>query len=188
MTRHAFKSEQGSTLVEAIVAVGVLSVGLLSLAQVFGLALKQASSASAGMIAREKAREAVESVHTARDTKLITWAQIHNVADGGIFTDAATPLRMPGPDGMMNTADDCTTVALPDCKYVLQSTISPGPDGRFGTSDDVKVPLADFTRQIKIEDVVGSPALRRLTVTITYKGQGGVPLSFTLVTYISSFA
>ncbi len=188
MTRQRFKNEQGSTLVEAIIAVGVLSVGLLSMAQVFGLALKQSSSSVNGMIAREKAREAVESVHTARDTKTVTWAQIRNVKDGGIFANAATTLRMAGQDGMTNTADDCTSVSTPYCPYVYESTDMPGPDGKMGTTDDIHIPLVDFTRQIAIDDVPGSPALRRLTVTITYKGQGNVPQSFTLVTYISSFA
>ena len=40
------------------------------------------------LIAREKAREAIESVHTARDTRVITWAQIRNVDAPG--------LRLPG--------------------------------------------------------------------------------------------
>ena len=56
-------------------------VGLLGLAQVFYFGLSIVGTSSAQLIAREKAREAIESVHTARDTRVITWAQIRNVGD-----------------------------------------------------------------------------------------------------------
>ena len=58
------------------------------------------------LIAREKAREAVESVHSARDMRVITWAQIRNVQQGGVFLAGAQPLRTAGADGLVNTADD----------------------------------------------------------------------------------
>ena len=58
--------------------MGILATGLLSLAAVFAMGLNQLKGSSANLIAREKAREAVESVHTARDTRIITWAQIRN--------------------------------------------------------------------------------------------------------------
>ena len=69
----------GFTLIEALVAMAILTVGLLGLAQAFYLGMQHMSTSSANLIAREKAREAVESVHTARDTRTITWAQIRNV-------------------------------------------------------------------------------------------------------------
>ena len=59
--------------------MSILTVGLLGLAQAFYLGMQHMSTSSANLIAREKAREAVESVHTARDTRTITWAQIRNV-------------------------------------------------------------------------------------------------------------
>jgi hypothetical protein len=180
--------ETGTSLLEALVALCVLVVGLLGLAQVFGLGMAHASTASSAMVAREKAREAVESVHTARDTRTVTWAQIRNAADGGIFADGQTPLRMPGPDGMVNTGDDCTTVALPACPTVLQSTLLPGANGQLGDLDDVWQPLSGFTREVIIEDVAGSPALRRLTVIIRYRVGRLTPPPFTLVTFVSSFS
>ena len=51
--------------------MAILATGLLSLAGVFVLGLNHLASSSAALIAREKAREAVESVHTARDTRVI---------------------------------------------------------------------------------------------------------------------
>ena len=186
--KASVSDQTGSTLLEALIAMCILTVGLLSLAQVFTFGLRQSASAGATMIAREKAREAIESVHTARDTKVITWAQIRNTAQGGIFTGGATPLRMAGADNMVNTADDCTSVSMPNCPSILESIVLPGPDGKVGTSDDVRQPLNNYTRQILIEDVAGMPALRRITVTITYTVGQLRPPPYVLVTYISSYS
>ena len=73
--------EDGFSLMEMIVALSILMVGLLGLAQVFYFGMAIVGTSSAQLIAREKAREAIESVHTARDTRVITWAQIRNVAN-----------------------------------------------------------------------------------------------------------
>src|SRR4051794_24894141 len=62
--RHA---DAGFSLVEVIIAMGILATGLLSLAGVFTLGMRHLAGSSYNLIAREKAREAVESVHTARD-------------------------------------------------------------------------------------------------------------------------
>jgi hypothetical protein len=182
-----WSDERGSTLLEALIALIILSVGLMGLAQVFALGVSQSSTAGAALIAREKAREAVESVHTARDTKVITWAQIRNVSQGGIFVDGATPLRSPGPDNMVNTADDCVSTG-PSCPHTIESLMAPGADGRIGTADDVLTPLTDFTRQIAIDDVQGSPALRRVTITITYRVGRLQPPPYTLVTFVSAYS
>lgn len=173
--------EEGSSLIEAIAAMLVLAIGLMALAQSIVLGMAHAAVSQANLVAREKAREAVESVHTARDTRTITWAQIGNASDCnagvcGVFADGFQPLRQAGPDGLVNTADDPDTLDV----------IGPGPDGQLGTADDVR---ADgFEREILIEDVNGSPAIRRLTVRISYPARGLRPLPFTLVTFVSSFS
>ena len=65
------------------------------------------------LIAREKAREAVESVHAARDTGEVAWTTIQNVADGdGVFLNGAQPIKDPGIDGLVNTADDGRRASL----------------------------------------------------------------------------
>ena len=80
--------QSGFSLIETVVAMGILATGLLGLAGVFTLGMAHMATSSANLIAREKAREAVESVHTARDTRVITWAQINNQTNGGVFKDA----------------------------------------------------------------------------------------------------
>ena len=76
------------------------------MAGVFIMGLSHLAGSSASLIAREKAREAVESVHTARDIGTLAWCEIRNVgaatgcangAAGGFLTDAQ-PLRTAGTD------------------------------------------------------------------------------------------
>ena len=79
MVADARSGERGFSLIEAMVALSILMIGLLGLAQVFYVGMMHASTSSAHLIAREKAREAIESVHTARDSRTLNWANIRNV-------------------------------------------------------------------------------------------------------------
>ncbi len=182
--------EAGFSLIETMIAMAILATGLLSLAGVFIMGMNHLAGSTASLIAREKAREAVESVHTARDTKTIAWCRIRNVGtptgctDGsaGAFVAGATSLTTPGPDGLVNTSDD----------GAVEEAVTPGADGILGTADDKKVPLSTYTRQIAISDVTmangqPNPNLRRLTVTITYR-VGTLTRTYTLTTYISAIS
>ncbi len=170
----------GFTLVEVLVALAIVTGAALALAAVLAQGTQILLASQAQMIATEKATEAVESVFTARDTRVLAWAQVRNVAgasgaDGGIFLDGPQPLRSAGPDGLVNTADDGPIEAL----------VLPGPDNLLGTADDQRVPLTDFTREIEIRDL--GPNLRRLRVTVRYRVGTGTR-EHVLVTYISSYA
>lgn len=177
--RQPLKSDAGFSLVETLIAMGILATGLLSLAGVFALGMTHLAGSSANLVAREKAREAVESVHTARDTRVITWAQIRNEADGGVFEDDATPLRTPGPDGLVNTADDVG----------IEESVLPGADNVMGNADDIRMPMTTYTRRIQITELtpVPNPTLRQVRVTVTYQ-VGSTTRSYTLTTYISSIS
>lgn len=174
------KDERGFTLVETIVAVGVLAFGLLAAGALLASGMQKIASSPDDVIATQKATEAIESVFSARDTHTLTWAQIRNVngasgSDGGIFLDGPQPLRTPGADGLIDTADD----------GAVETVTYPGPDQQFGTADDIAVTLNGFTREIQIRDVEAN--LRSITVTITYQ-VGTAQRTYTLTAYISSFA
>jgi prepilin-type N-terminal cleavage/methylation domain-containing protein len=177
-TQRPSRGEAGFSLIETVIAMAILATGLLSLAGVFAFGLRNLAGSSFGLTAREKAREAVESVHTARDTRVITWAEIRNVANAGVFLDGPQPLRTAGPDGLVNTADDAA----------IEVTVGPGFDNILGTADDVNMPLDTFTREIAITEFpVPNPNLRQLRVTITYR-VGDSQRSYTLTTYVSSIS
>lgn len=169
--------EDGFSLVETLVALGVLASGLLAVAQVFATGLNTLTAAGPDIIARQKATEAIESVYTARDTRTVTWAEIRNSDDDGVFLTGEQPLTLAGEDGLLNTADDADEA--------IESIALPGADGNLGTDDDIEQELSHFTRQIAIEDIGAN--LRRLRVTIRYLA-GSVKREYTVETFISSFA
>jgi len=171
----------GFTLIEAMISIVILSFGVLSLAAVYAQGIMFASLTQYDYIAEKKAEEAIETIFTARDTKILTWAQIQNVSTGGVFIDGAQPLLDPGPDGLVGTADDNT--ALPD-----SIIIGPGVDGKLGTADDVVVNLNPWmTRTIAMTPVTGETNLRQITITINYR-VGRITRTYTLISYISTFA
>ncbi len=173
--------ERGFSLIESLIAVGVLAFGMLAVAAGFTQGLALMSGSNLDILAREKAAEAIESVFTARDTRTITWSQIRNVegetgSDGGIFLDGAQPLTVAGDDGLVNTDDD----------GAVESLMLPGRDGLLGTDDDIPQLLNNFTREIEIRATAKS-TLRRLRVVIRYQ-VGGETREYSITTYISSYA
>ena len=165
----------GFTLVESIFALAIMAAGLLSLAAVFSAGMLYLNSGSSLTIAKAKAAEAIESVFMSRDTGVITWDQVRNQSDGGIFVDAAQPIREPGDDSLVNTGDD----------GAVETVTLPGADGIVGTFDDDIEPLDGFTREIEITDI--NPNLRQIRVIVTYPlGDGTREL--VLMSYISAFA
>ncbi len=182
MIERRGNGEAGFSLIEVVIAMAILATGLLSLAGVFAMGLRNLAGSSSNLIAREKAREAVESVHTARDTRVITFAQIKNVSNGGVFVNGPTGLRKPGVDGLVNTADD-----LPGLTG-LETMLGTGPDNKVGTADDIEMPMTTFTREIVITELpVPNPMLRQVRVIITYK-VGSTSRTYTLTTFVSSIS
>jgi Prokaryotic N-terminal methylation motif len=179
-------NQKGFSLMEAMIAVLVLSFGILSLAAVFAQGLLFSEASQFDYIAQKKSEEAVESIFNARNTQATSWAQIQNVSAGGIFLDGAQPLLAPGvANGLVGTAND--DAAHPDSVIV-----GPGPDGILGTADDVTIPLSNMQRTIVIApvfDAAGNiePNVRTITITMTYK-VGRLNRTYTLVSYISAFS
>jgi len=173
----------GFSLLEVVVAMAVLSVALLSLVGVFAMSIQRMRTSTPMLIAREKAREAIESVHAARDTGEFAWATILNVAQGGVFLNGDQPVKRPGNDGLVNTADD----------GAVETLVKPGYDGILATADDEVIPLVDFTRQILITPLTydgtaePNPNLRQVTVIVRYKVDN-YWREYRLVSFVSSYS
>jgi prepilin-type N-terminal cleavage/methylation domain-containing protein len=161
------QDERGFSLIEVLAAVTILAVGLLPLAALFAAGVQQMSASTPMMLAREKAREAIESVHAARDTGQASWANIQNEANGGVFDDNAVAIKDPGPDGLVNTDDD-------------------GAD---------LFPASQYTREIDILPVLLDPPqpaipnvnLREIRVIVRYRVNQAWR-TYTLVSYITPFS
>ena len=179
------RRQSGFTLIEAMLSIVVLSVGVLGLAAVYGQGIFYAAHAQYDYIAEKKAEQAIEAMFTARDIKSLTWTNIQNVSQGGVFVDGPSKMLVPGPDGLVGTQAD-----IGSADEVIIT--GPGPDGIFGTPDDTTVDLNPWmTRTIAISPVVvgaiAEPNLRQVTVTITYT-MGSQKKTYTLISYISAFA
>ena len=179
------QAERGFSLIEVMVSMVVLTVGLVSLLGVFGLAMASTQTSQEDMIAKQLANEALESIVTARNTSQISWSQVQNVSNGGIFLDNANPIYLPGADGIVGTADDVLAGQ--------QTLTAPGPDGIFGTSDDVQIPLTAYQRTILVSpiyDINGNLAttLRSVNITVQYATtQSKLPKTYVLSTFISQY-
>jgi type II secretory pathway pseudopilin PulG len=174
--------QRGFGLIEAMVAGVILIVGLSALAGLFAQSLTSLQYTREDLIAKQKAREALEAVYSARNDGTIGFAGIQNTTNGGIFLPGFQPLFLAGPNGIVGTAGQ---------SGVLDRQVLPGPDGIIGTADDVILPLNNFQRQILIQplfDANGnvSPDIRQITVTVQVLWQRGVR-NYTVTGYVSRF-
>ena len=192
-SRVGKQAERGFSLLEVVISMAVLTVGLVSLLGVFGLAMASTQTSQQDMIAKQLANEALESVVTARNTSQIHWDDIQNVGAPcsssagtcGLFVTAATPIYKAGADGIFGTADDSLAG--------MQTLTEPGPDGIFGTADDVSIPLTGYQRTILISPVVDSnnnvvSSLRGINITVQYSTtQTRLPKTYVLTSFISQY-
>jgi prepilin-type N-terminal cleavage/methylation domain-containing protein len=189
------KAEEGFSLLEVVISMAILTVGMVSLLGVFGLAMATTQTSQQDMIAKQLANEAYESIMTARNTSQMNWDNIQNVnstncpetgaASCGIFLSGLQPMYNAGADGIFGTADDAASG---------EETIQdPGPDGVFQTADDTFIPLTGYQRQITISplyDAGGNmiTTLRSTTITVQYQTpQTRTAKTYSLNSFISEF-
>ena len=165
----------GFSLVEFMVAMAVLLIGLVGVLGLFTHGLFATKFGDNSLIAKEKAREALESIFTARNTQQVTFSQIKNVSDGGIFLNGFQALKVPGNDGIVGTADD----------GAIETMVFPGPDGVLGTGDDETRTLDEFQRQISITAI--DPNVSRITITMRHVLSGPLQRDYIVTSYISRF-
>ena len=177
-----------------MIAIAIMSIGIVTLIAAFATAVTATNNAQENLIARQKTLEAMESIYTARNAQQISFNQIANISSGGLFTTGVTQLLAPGPDGLVNTADDITFPANGPCPAGPECLVLPGPDGVLGTADDKAMSLANFTRQIQIgkvleaDGVTTNPNLKQVTVTVSYMTGGStVARTYNVNALISSF-
>ena len=179
---RTLSNAKGFSLAETVIALGVLTTGVIGAAGVLALGMQNLSSSPADVVVTQKAAEAIEAVFIARDSHKVVWSQIRNVTgvsnDGGVFVDGPQPLKQPGLDGLVNTADD----------GAIETSVLPGRDQLLGTGDDMVVTLNGYTREIQVRDVPNENGqLRTITVTITYQN-GPTKRTYTLTTLISAYS
>lgn len=174
-TPHSCRSSRngsaaGFSLLEMVVAIALLTVGLLGVASAIGYAVVATNHGRSITNTKLLAVSILEQMETLRNTGNLTFGQIANVGQvndqGGVkpfLGFQAGPQQVStesGPDGIFGTADDL---------------VDAGPDHQFGTADDFTNPnyaLVGITRQIQITSL--SNTLKKVTVTIDYSVQGNM--------------
>ncbi len=164
------RSDSGFSLLEMVVAIALLTVGLLGVASAIGYAVVTTNHGRSITNTKLLAVSILEQMETLRNTGNLTFGQIANVGQVddhgsakpflGFQAGAQQVSTESGPDGIFGTADDL---------------IDAGNDHKFGTSDDFVNPnfaVIGVTRQIQITSL--STTLKKVKVTVDYSAHGGM--------------
>jgi len=181
--KRAQTRERGFGLIEAVIAAGVLVVGLAGVAALFAQSVQFLQYTREDLIAKQKAREALESVYSARNDSTVGFAGVQNTNYGGIFLTGFQPLFLAGPNGIVGTVGQTA---------ILDRQTTAGPDGILGTADDLILPLNNFQRQILIQPLIDStgnisPDIRQISVTVQITSPVRGIRNYTVTGYISRF-
>jgi competence protein ComGC len=186
-SRKHLHSESGVTILEMVVALLVLTIGLLGLAASIGYAMTVSNKGRNMTNSKLLVVSVLEQIEKLRNTESgsieeLTYGQIANV--GNVDNSGATrnfpgfptdfqPISInPGPDGIFGTSDDL---------------ISPGPDNVYGTLDDIidsTLAVSGYQRQITITNL--SANLKRIQVTVRYSDAGGKQRDLVGVSYLNN--
>lgn len=158
--------EGGFSLLETIVAMLILTVGLLGVASAIGYALMASNSGRGLTNAKLLVVSALEQMETLRNSGQLNFAEISNQqmpnsAFTAFPTDFLPVSLVPGPDFVYGTLDD---------------------PGRIDPAQAVK----GVTRQILITSL--SPSLKRIQVTVRYSLNGGTSRDLVCVSYLNDDA
>ncbi|MBK8809371.1 MAG: hypothetical protein IPN69_01380 [Acidobacteria bacterium] len=161
--------QNGFSMIEAIAAIFVMTIGLIGTAAALSYAVHYGSISRNVTTAKGMIVSTIEEIETLRNSRRLSFRQIANVGSvenagstatfGGFATGFQDISLDPGPDGVSGTTDDLTDA---------------GPDGTFGTGDDYTNPAlvrSGYRREIAITNL--SASLKRIEITIRYFGSGG---------------
>ena len=176
--------ERGFSLLEMVVAIFIMTIGLLGVASAISYALMASNRGRGVTNAKMLVVSILEQMETLRDTRALTFDEISNGrVSGSPFTGfpySSTDFRpvstVPGNDGVFGTADDL---------------INAGPDGVYNTADDFTDPsLArpGVTRQILITPFPTNPFIKKITVTLRYSTANGKLADLVGISYLNDDA
>ncbi|MBV9073455.1 MAG: prepilin-type N-terminal cleavage/methylation domain-containing protein [Acidobacteria bacterium] len=164
-------SSRGFTLVEVIIAIVVMTVGIVGMLAAFAACIATVQQSREDSVARQEAQQFIEGIYAKRNSGAINFNNLQNQSQdavNGLFKDGMQPANQVGPDGLMNTNDDL-------------AALETGPDGR----NLVLQRQILFAPQFLADGSV-NPNLRRVTITIQY-GNGALRRTYQQITYISTY-
>ncbi len=170
---HRRHSERGFSLLEMVVAMVILTIGLLGVASAIGYSLMVSNRGRGLTNSKMLVVSILEQMETLRNTRELSFEEISNTqVAGSTFTGFPydpTQFRpvstVPGRDGVFGTDDDLW--------------------GASGTTDDPALARPGVTRQIKITAFASNPYLKRIEVTLRYTSGDGKNRDLVGVSYLN---
>lgn len=180
MMKRKKAKQEGFTYIEVMIAIVILTVGILAQLSALSLSMIRASESEQRNEARQIASSTIESIFAARDlgnaNGISNWDSINlsDVNANGIFKPGWNPIREDaGIDGIHGTADDA-------CTYYVNCVV-----GSYINTSEVNY---GFERKIEITDIAeagfSTIRKRRIEVKIKY-GVGQIIREETLSTLIA---
>ena len=162
--------EGGFSLLEMVVAMVIVTVGLLGVASAISYALLASNRGRGVTNSKMLVVSILEQMETLRNTRELSFEEISNTQEpgstftgfpyaDGVFRPVST---VPGADGIFGTADDL----------------------RVGTVDDLSLARPGVTRQIKITTFTSNPYLKKIQVTLRYSPNGGETRELVGISYL----
>ena len=178
------KKQDGFTLVEAVIAIFILTIGLIGTAAAITYSLQFSTLSRNVSGAKLVIVASIEEVESLRNSRRLDFKQIENVGNvdntnapsvfGGFSTGFKDVSLNPGPDGVNGTDDDLRNW---------------GADSTYGTGDDFDDPSlvrSGYRRKITITNL--SDTLKKIEVKVQYLGTGGRMGELTGVCYLNDEA
>lgn len=178
------QKQNGFTLIEAVIAIFIVSIALIGTAAAITFALQFTTLSRNVSKAKAVIVDSIEEIESLRNSQRLDFKQIENV---GNVDNTGTPSAFngfsvgfkdvstnPGPDGVIGTDDDLN---------------SPGVDGTYGTADDFEDTnwiRVGYRRQITITNL--SDTLKKVEVKVQYFGASGGIGELTGVCYLNDEA
>lgn len=177
------KSEEGLSMIEVVVAILILTIGLIGTAAALTFALEFGAISKNVSNGKLVIVSSIEEIESLRNARRLEFKQIENVGSvdntnvtntfAGFSTGFQPVSLSPGPDGVNGTDDDL---------------MDPGPDGSFGTGDDFSNPSLErtgYSRQIEITNLPGSDTIKKVEVKVRYFGAAGKVGEISGVAYLN---
>jgi len=150
------KGESGFTLVEAVVAILVLTIGLIGTAAAITFALEFSAISRNVTSGKLVITSTIEEIESLRNSKRLEFRQIENF---GAVDNTGAPNTFTGFSTGFNTI-----------------SIDPGPDGVNGTNDDPTGATQirpGYQRQITITNLGTSTTIKKIEVRVQYPAAPG---------------